>query len=735
MATSTRKTSVIWLVGAEEARITGSKLPSNKQALSVFFYHHRTLLKTVHESAVLVVKEVVSFWNKARIPVRPQHHAVKQLESLFETWQKLKKNSKRTSQTQTANESHFTDSLDDLLDIAHQDAMCLIKIQEDKDFLLAQREKGRRGCMGSVDKSLTLKEGRFQRKKLGETSRGFQSELEKCKMSETAQWSFSESSDEAPEGEPKPSTSSQPRKRARKNILNPDLAAAMDRTKVSDRNATFLLTAAAESLGHNADDLTINRSSIRRSRQKLRQEQATNLKDEFESKGPLVVHWDGKLLVDLTGKELVDRLPVIVTGNETNQLLGVPKLLSGTGEQQATAVAHLVREWGVTDSVKAMCFDTTASNTGIENGACVLLEKKLNKNLLHLACRHHILELVLGCVFKECMGPTSGPDVLLFKRFQKVWSTLDHTVYITVGDDQVLRNAVVGIQAEIIAFAAEHLQEKQPRDDYRELLELTIIFLGGTPSRGVHFLAPGAIHHARWMAKALYAFKIYMFSTQFKLTKREKKGLGNVCLFLVRCYVTAWYDATSAVSAPLNDLALLRNLSRFQEVDAAISKAALKKFGGHMWYISEELVGLAFFDSRISIEDKRAMVTSLREKEGSAKPLKRIVVDLSKSDQLSLQDFITKSTTVFFSNLGICMGFMDLDPEAWCDCENYKEARLIVTNLKVVNDHAERGVALMESYNSLITKDEEQKQFLLRVVQEHRRQFPDCKKATLNKTN
>ena len=131
------------------------------------------------------------------------------------------------------------------------------------------------------------------------------------------------------------------------------------------------------------------------------------------------MHWDGKLLQDLTGKELVDHLPVILSGLGVSQLLGVPKLHGGgTGEAQATAVAQLLQEWGVVDRVSAMCFDTTASNTGRRNGACVLLEQKLEKDLLHLACRHHILELVLACVFTECVLGSSGPNVAIFKRFQ-----------------------------------------------------------------------------------------------------------------------------------------------------------------------------------------------------------------------------------------------------------------------------------------------------------------------------
>ena len=58
-------------------------------------------------------------------------------------------------------------------------------------------------------------------------------------------------------------------------------------------------------------------------------------------------------------------------------------------------------------------------------------------------------------------------------------------------------------------------------------------------------------------------------------------------------------------------------------------------------------------------------------------------------------------------------------------------AESIVTALKVVNDTAERGVKLIQDYNLILTKDEEQKQFLLQVVQEHRRLYPDASKKTI----
>jgi len=47
-----------------------------------------------------------------------------------------------------------------LFDIAHADALTIIRIQEARDFLIAQREPGRCGYMGPGDKELTEKEER-----------------------------------------------------------------------------------------------------------------------------------------------------------------------------------------------------------------------------------------------------------------------------------------------------------------------------------------------------------------------------------------------------------------------------------------------------------------------------------------------------------------------------------------------------------------------------------------------
>ena len=160
---------------------------------------------------------------------------------------------------------------------------------------------------------------------------------------------------------------------------------------------------------------------IARNRKKARLECAEAAKDDFMPDCPLVVHWDGKILPEITGRGKTDRLPVLVSGDGFEKLLGVPKLAAGTGINEANAVCDLLEQWKLDDKVQALSFDTTSGNTGHLKGACVLIEKRIGCEFLWLACRHHILEIILAKVFMLCCGPSSSPDIPIFKRFKSVW--------------------------------------------------------------------------------------------------------------------------------------------------------------------------------------------------------------------------------------------------------------------------------------------------------------------------
>jgi len=134
-------------------------------------------------------------------------------------------------------------------------------------------------------------------------------------------------------------------KRGKIDFINDRLVIVLDRCKVSDHDAVHVLMETAEALGHDTCNLIINRTSIRQRRLQTRKNIAVKLKEDFQTNSrAIVVHWDDKLLP--TSKFIQrDRLPVIVTLPDSEQLIGVPKLDSGTGENMANV--RIIKQLGL----------------------------------------------------------------------------------------------------------------------------------------------------------------------------------------------------------------------------------------------------------------------------------------------------------------------------------------------------------------------------------------------------
>jgi hypothetical protein len=140
----------------------------------------------------------------------------------------------------------------------------------------------------------------------------------------------------------------------------------------------------------------------------------------------------------------------------------------------------------------------------------------------------HEVHVLFGHVFKAVFVPTSGPDVLFCKRFQEYWTRLDKKVLFLYNR---LNGELKTLKMEAIEFIMDILNKKVnlklPGEDYRELLQLSLIFLGEFPQSGINFPVTGAFHHARWLAKFIYILKIFLFQTEFKLTKMRPLVVWN----------------------------------------------------------------------------------------------------------------------------------------------------------------------------------------------------------------
>ena len=232
-------------------------------------------------------------------------------------------------------------------------------------------------------------------------------------------------------------------------------------------------------------------------------------------------------------------------------------------------------------------------------------------------------------------------------------------------------------------------------------------------------------HQARWLAKIIYSIKIFLFQDQLHLTAAQKAGIKTFVNFAIQVYLRAWYTAPLSTSAPRNDLELIKRIQAFVGPQKVISEA-LRSISRHLWYLGHELVGLSFYDEEVSQDEKVKMVESLEKTMDSSSRLRAQKLPNS----LALNNFVNSGTKNFFKKLGVSSEFLCLPPESWEDDSGYKAGKKIAIHLKVVNDAAERGVALIQDLITR-TKDEKQLQHLVNVVQTHRKMFPSVKKSDL----
>lgn len=210
---------------------------------------------------------------------------------------------------------------------------------------------------------------------------------------------------------------------------------------------------------------------------------------------------------------------------------------------------------------------------------------------------------------------STGPEILLFKRFRDHWPVIEQDKFDTMETNEEMMKATASHRDDLIDFLNK--QGEQVREDYAEFVNLVLTILGA--KKDVKFRRPGAMHRARWMAKVIYTLKISMFRKQFKLTKSEERGVQDLTLFIVLIYAKAWLTTPLPIKAPLNDWELMKNLIQYQG-NKKIAEAAQKKLMAHFWYLSEDLICLALFDHRVSLDTKRKMVQALEEEAAENPP-------------------------------------------------------------------------------------------------------------------
>lgn len=171
-----------------------------------------------------------------------------------------------------------------------------------------------------------------------------------------------------------------------------------------------------------------------------------------------------------------DRLSIVISYRLKEQFITVLKPNNFTGKKQTQASSKSIIDWNLEDKVQIFCCDTTALNTSHFNGAWMLPEQKFDRHMLFFASCHHVYELVLKAIFKVKIKQVTSFNISLFKKLKK--HNIDPTKIQCYRETQEMFWTTPELEKFLDFYHAE-LKNDMIRDDYREFIKFSIVFLGG----------------------------------------------------------------------------------------------------------------------------------------------------------------------------------------------------------------------------------------------------------------
>jgi len=156
----------------------------------------------------------------------------------------------------------------------------------------------------------------------------------------------------------------------------------------------------------------------------------------------------------------------------------------------------------------------------------------------------------------------------------------------------------------------------------------------------------------------------------------------------------------------VNDLLLFHQILQCVTVSKQVSDATKKKLEHHLWYLGPELIPLCLFFEKVSTEAKQKICEAMLQcgEDWSNRAIK--LQDSKKLENKELHKLVAASSTSALGCLGVDTELLTMNPAGRTDSPLFDKAKSVVDSIKVVNDSAERSVALMSSCNESIFHNE-----------------------------
>ena len=374
------------------------------------------------------------------------------------------------------------------------------------------------------------------------------------------------------------------RRNSKLNVMGPISLSSMARG-ISERDCAIIAANVVKACNINVEDTNISVGSSHYHRQKTRVLVAKDVRENLKIPEHCSLHVDGKMVKYKGSHENINRQAIVINniGEEKfERVIGAPASVNGTGRAEAEAVKEVLQKFCIQCEICSISFDTTATNTSADIGCVLILEQYIGRPVLWCACRHHCYELQAKQANLVLFGKTTGVGVETFHKLARDWAKLDVSLdHLTTIDRNCMPGWMLHLTDEVLEWGLKALEEnKYYRSDYKELLELTVVYLGGSV-KGFRFRLPGPDHHARFMSKAIYWIKIKLLENSFSLPvdikKKEteqgqKLKVTEMANYLALFYVRYWFKCPLTTMAARHDLELNCLYYKYSEINELLAE-------------------------------------------------------------------------------------------------------------------------------------------------------------------
>lgn len=310
----------------------------------------------------------------------------------------------------------------------------------------------------------------------------------------------------------------------------PELCKAMDRCKISNRNACLIANAMLKDLGILTPVNAIDPAKLRRQRKAMRKN-AIDCQD-LETKELICIGFDGKRDMTVVNKSGIRRsikeehytIVAFPPGNYVDHITPESSKANDVVNEILSCLTHTRS----LESLSSVLCDGTVNNTGKYGGIIRKLEESLRRPIQWIICLLHTNELPFRKYISVVGGgQTTGPS----SSTCPIMSDLSFDpMNLPISNFTPISGKVVGVTDEIM---------KNLSFEQLYLLKACLVIQNGlTKSDDRTFFEtamPGFVHNARWLTTANRILRLYMSQTQ------SSEALGKIVRFILNVYAPSWF--------------------------------------------------------------------------------------------------------------------------------------------------------------------------------------------------